>query len=65
MRFLDNFSKAKREEYDQKDCSASGKFGIITTCSATYFLELGASVSLKVASKGSLRGEKHSENWDF
>ena len=27
-------------------------------CSATYFMEVGARVSLKVATKGSIRGKK-------
>ena len=34
------------------------QFGISIPCSATYFLEVGADVSLKVATKGSIRGKK-------
>ena len=31
-------------------------------CSDTYFLNVGARVSLKVANKGSIRGKKNCEN---
>ena len=34
------------------------QFSITIPCSATYFLEVGAHVSLKVATRGSLRGKK-------
>ena len=34
------------------------KFGIITPCSATYHLEVGAHVSLKLATKASFGGKK-------
>ena len=34
------------------------QFGITIPCSTTYFLEVGARLSLKVATKGSLRGKK-------
>ena len=33
--------------------------------SATYSLEVGARLSLKVVTKGCLRGKKNSENLDF
>ena len=33
-------------------------FGIITPCSATYHLKVGAPISLKAATKASLRGKK-------
>ena len=57
MRVLENFSKAEVEECNQEDWSVSDKFGINTPCSAIYFLEEGACVSLKVAIKGSVRGK--------
>ena len=47
LRFLEYFSKAKREECDQKSSSVSDKFGINTTCSTSYHLEVNAPVSLK------------------
>ena len=65
MRFLDNFSKAEGEECDQEDWNVSDTFGIITLCSATYHLEVGASISLKAATKASFRRQKNSENSDF
>ena len=65
LRFLDYFSKAKTEECDQEDWSVSDKFGIITTSSATYHLEMGAPVSLKVATKACFGGKKNSGNLDF
>ena len=34
------------------------QFGITMPSSATYFLEVGAHISLKVATKGSIRGKK-------
>ena len=59
LRFLDYFSEKKTEEFDQEDlgyiCDA---FGIITSCSATYHLEMGAPVLLKLASKVYFRGKK-------
>ena len=56
MRFLDYFSKAKTKECNQGDCNFYDKFGITTHCSATYYLEVGAPVSMKAATKASLRG---------
>ena len=41
------------------------QFGITITCSTTYFLEVGARASLKVATKGSPRGKRNSGNLDF
>ena len=55
FRFLGYFSKAKPEGCNQEDWSASDKFGIITLCSATYYLVVGAPVSLKVATKACFR----------
>ena len=46
------------EECDQQDRSVSDKFGIISPCSATYFMKVGASVSLKPATKTSFGGKK-------
>ena len=46
------------EECDQKDLFDFDKFGISIHFSATYFLKVGARVSLKVATKISFRGTK-------
>ena len=51
LAFLGYFSEAKTEECNQKNKSVCNRFGIIIPCSATYFLEGGAHVSLKVATK--------------
>ena len=51
LAFLGYFSEAKTEECNQKNKSVCNRFGIIMPCSATYFLEGGAHVSLKVATK--------------
>ena len=45
------------EECDQKISNVFDQFGITMPCSATYFLEVGARVSLKLATKGFLRGK--------
>ena len=58
FRFLGCFSEAKTEESDLKAGNVFDQFGITIPCSATYFLEVGARVSLKVASKGSIRRKK-------
>ena len=58
FKFLGCFSKAKTKECDQKLWNVFNQFGIIIPCSATDFVEVGASVSLKVATKGSIRGKK-------
>ena len=58
LRFLDYFSRAETEDSDQEDWSVSDAFGIITACSTTYHLEVGAPVSLKEAIKASLKGKK-------
>ena len=52
------------EECNQKVWKVFDQFGITIPCSATCFLEVGACVSLKVATKGSVRG-KNTENLDF
>ena len=58
MRLLDYVSKAKTEEYDQRDWIVFDIFEIMTPCSATDHLEVGAAVSLIAATKASLRGQK-------
>ena len=62
FRFLGCFSKEKTEECDQKVWNVFDQFGITAPCSASSFLEVGARVSLKVATKGSLRGKKTLKN---
>ena len=49
----------------QTDWNALDQFGITMLYSATYFLEVGARISLKVTTKGSLRGKKNSKNRAF
>ena len=44
------------EECEQKVWNVFVQFGIAIPWWAAYFLEVGAHVSLKVSSKGSLRG---------
>ena len=46
------------EECDQKYWLISDKFGISIPFSGIYFMEVGAHVSLEVATKGSLIGKK-------
>ena len=53
------------EECNQKVWNVFNQFDITIPCSATYFLEVGARVSFKIAIKGSPRGKKYSENIDF
>ena len=53
--FLGYFSKAKMEECDLKSWIIFDQFGITIPCLATYFVEVGARLSLKVATKGSIR----------
>ena len=55
--FLGCFCKAKTEERDQKIWSFSDKFEIIMPGSDTYFLEVSAHVSLKIATDDSLRNK--------
>ena len=57
LRFLDNFFKAEGDKCDQEDWNVSDSFGIITPCSATYHPEMKAPISLKAATKASLRGK--------
>ena len=39
------------KKYEQENLSVSNTFGIITPCSATYHLEVGVPISLKVGTK--------------
>ena len=48
------------EERDQKVSNIFDQFGVTIFCSAAYFLEVDARVSLKVATKGSIRNKKNS-----
>ena len=52
-------------ECDKKVRNNFNQCDITIPCSATYFLEVGACVLLKVATKGFIRGKKNSENLDF
>ena len=45
------------EERNHGNWSLLNKFGITIPFWVTYFLEVGARVSLKVATEGSLRGK--------
>ena len=58
-------SRRKTEGCDQKVGNFFDPFGISIPCSATCFLELGARVSLRVATKQSIRGKKNFENLHF
>ena len=60
LTFLDYFSEAKTEDYNQKDWSVYNRFEITIPCSDRQFLGVGAclSLSLKVARKAFLRGKK-------
>ena len=52
------FSKAKTKDCGGEDWSVSDKFGIIKPSSATYLLEMGVPVSLKLTIKASFGGKK-------
>ena len=65
FRFLGCFSSEKTEECKKNVEIFFDQFGIIIPCSCTYFLEVGACLSLKVATKGSIRDEKDSEKLYF
>ena len=58
-------SKVEMDECDQNVWNAFDQLEITISCSATNFLEVGARVSLKVATKVSSRGKKSSESLDF
>ena len=53
------------EERNQKLWNAFNQVDITIPYLATNFLEVGARVSLKVSTKGSVRGNINSENFDF
>ena len=63
--FLGCFSEAKTEKYNQKVWNVFDQFGVGKPCSTTYFLQVGARNSLKLATKWFLRCKKSSENWAF
>ena len=46
------------EECDQKDWHVLDQFGISIPFSATFFLEVGANVSLEVGTRESFRGKR-------
>ena len=55
LRFLDYFSEAKMEKCNKEDSSVFDAFGIITPCTATYHLEVGALLPLKLGGKKTLK----------
>ena len=57
--------KQQPKECKQQGGSVFDKFGIMTPCSATYNLEVGAPVSVKAAIIASLKVKKKTENLDF
>ena len=58
FRFFGTFSIAKTKECRLNVTNVFDQFGISIPCPATYFLEVGAGISLKVVTKGSIRGKK-------
>ena len=52
------FSKAKTEEWDQKSRRFSDKYGMVMPGLDTYFLEVNAHVSLKVATDDCFRDKE-------
>ena len=58
LAFLSYFSEVEMEECDQKNRSVYRRFGIVIRYSLTYLLEVGACVSLKVATKDLLEVKK-------
>ena len=53
------------EECDKKGRSSSDKFRMFKAGSGTFFLEVSAHVSLKVAPNSSFRDKKNHGNLDF
>ena len=53
------------EEWDQKVWNVFDQLGITILCWATYFAEVDARISLKVATKGSSRGKENSKHLDY
>ena len=58
FRFLVFFFKGMKEEWIQKVWNVLDQFGITMPCSAIYFLEVCARVSLEVGTEGPIRGKK-------
>ena len=58
FRFLGYISKTKTEKCEQIFYNVFHQFGITIPCTARYSLEVAACVSLKVATKVSLRSNK-------
>ena len=58
LRFLDYVSEAKMEEYHQKTWNVSDKCRINATCLALYHLKVVTPVTMKGATKASLRSKK-------
>ena len=54
-----------QEECDQNVWNVFNQFDITITGWPTYFVEICASVSLKVATRSSVKGKKYSESLDF
>ena len=50
--------QAKTEECDQKRLNSLDQLSTTIACSVTHFLDVSARVSLKVATKVSIRGKK-------
>ena len=48
-----------------KGLNVSDQIGINTPCSATYFLEKGTWISMKVVTKWCISVKKNSQNLDF
>ena len=59
FRFLGCVSSAKTEECKIKVENCLDQFGIIIPCLYTYFLEVCTGLSLKVATKASIRRKKN------
>ena len=53
------------KECNENFWSVFDQFGITIPCLVTYFLEVGACLLLKVATKGPIRSKQNSENLDF
>ena len=64
FRFFGSCSKVKMEECKQNNWNIFDQFPISIDSLASCFLKVGARVSLKVATKGSIRGKKK-KLWKF
>ena len=65
LAFSAYYSKAKTEECNQNNLCFSDDFGRFIPWTTTYFLEVSARVSAKVATNGSFRGKRTSKNRIF